>query len=588
MNLLSLLGLLVGVTLLVHLTHYWRRVPFVFILLGTALLVWNVAFASANSIDILSVTLAFEPASRDLLTLGLGLSGALALATTFQRDRISLSFLFWSWIPWSLALEVNDFVVAVFGWALGMVAIVLAMKPRKYQRASGAAYFLVFVVFASASLLLANRFAVLYPLTPEQTSLISLAILFLTFGLGLLLALFPFHFWVGPLTDDAPLPISALLLGLGQPIGLWLLFRLLSQYSWLSDKSNLFDIIALGGAATVIVGGVMAAFERRAGRLLGYTAMFTLGLALLDVSRATHEGIAYGGMELTARAVGLAVFACAITINQAVEDRWVQRVSLGAFLLAALSLVGVRLGVSFFERWNLITELAGADLRLVGLVLLAHIGVLVGSVRFARSWWLAEQQETEPQPEFAIEEEGEAVREPELVSMSLGASERVPTPATTPIEVAPTPPREEKELSPVALRQSAAGNGFDLNDEAANGDGESANGNRTNSEDEAGGSANDDEAGQEKTASEEYVFEEHVGEIMRVLVARLRPYVRRVLRSLPLGTRDVVLVVWRSWPIWASIALLLTLTMLLIAFAVVPQLWFSRVLNAFSSLPFVQ
>ena len=55
---------------------------------------------------------------------------------------------------------------------------------------------------------------------------------------------------------------------------------------------------------------------------------------------------------------------------------------------------------------------------------------------------------------------------------------------------------------------------------------------------------------EEKKAAEEYVFEDHVREIVRVTVRRSRPYVHRALRSLPLGTRDLVVLVWRTWPVW--------------------------------------
>ena len=71
----------------------------------------------------------------------------------------------------------------------------------------------------------------------------------------------------------APLPTAAAILALGQPIGLVLLIRFLDQYPWLVEKSNLFELMAVGGIAASIVGGLCAAVERRAGRLLGYTAV---------------------------------------------------------------------------------------------------------------------------------------------------------------------------------------------------------------------------------------------------------------------------------------------------------------------------
>ncbi len=160
MNLLALLLLLAVLALALQLTYPWGRVAFVLTLFGGALLAWNMAQASDNSLDVFTVTLALEPAPRGFLTLALGLTSALALATSLQRDRVSLAFLFWSWIPWFLALAVSDFVIAVFAWSIGLTTTVLAMKPRQHQRASGAAYFLVLVSVATASLLLISDLVV--------------------------------------------------------------------------------------------------------------------------------------------------------------------------------------------------------------------------------------------------------------------------------------------------------------------------------------------------------------------------------------------------------------------------------------------
>ena len=47
----------------------------------------------------------------------------------------------------------------------------------------------------------------------------------------------------------------------------------------------MLSLIILAGTAAVIVGGLMPIVERRAGRLIGYAGIFTLGLALIDLGR---------------------------------------------------------------------------------------------------------------------------------------------------------------------------------------------------------------------------------------------------------------------------------------------------------------
>jgi NADH:ubiquinone oxidoreductase subunit 2 (subunit N) len=571
LTLISLFSLLLILALVLYLIRFWPRLAFLVILFATAQLVLNTLKASTNSLDILSVTLTLEAAPRDFLTVGLGLTGLLALATLFQRDRVSLGFLFWSWAPWFIALVVNDFVVAVFAWTLGLVVAVFGMKPRKFHRASGAAYFLVVIVVALASLLLANRFIALYPLTPERTTLIQFAVVFLCLGFGLYFSLAPFHFWVGPMTDDAPLPTAAAVLALGQPIGLWLLFKLLNQTLWLSDKSNLFELMGLGGAATIIVGGLMAAVERRGGRMLGYAAIFTLGFALLDLSRATREGLAYSGLEILSRAVGLTALACAITIGREVKHPAARRIALAVSLLAGLSLVGLRLGVGLSERWNILLQLVGTDQRLFVLLILAHLGLLVGVIRFAGQWFEEDEARAERETEIAAPITRQLVYRRETVAVPAAVAELSRVEAGEGHADGEESTREPAVMGP--LSEEARGE-LHVEDELT------TEGNGTDQDN--GGEA------LEPVATEEYVFEEHVGEIVRTLVERARPHLRQASRSLPAGTIGLLALIWNTWRLWASIALLAALVALLLAVGFVPGLWFDHAVASFGQPAFIQ
>src|SRR5262249_21686448 len=156
--------------------------------------------------EFFGVTFDLQPLARDYLAAAMAISGILAIATSFADTRRVLGFMFWSWTAWLVALLVDDFVVGVFAWATGLAAMVIAMEPRRVQRVGGAAYFLVLVIIASAALLIGHRFIQLYPLTPDQTSLIDSSVLFLTWGLGIMLAVVPFMLWLGPMADETPLP----------------------------------------------------------------------------------------------------------------------------------------------------------------------------------------------------------------------------------------------------------------------------------------------------------------------------------------------------------------------------------------------
>ncbi len=386
MGLAPLLLLFIGSALIVHVARYWRPFGFVASVGATILLLWTVRGATSNALDLFGISFAIQPLARDYLLIGLALSGLLAVATSFGESRRTLGFLFWSWIAWVIALSVNDFVVGVFAWATGLAALVLAMEPRRVQRVGGAAYYLVLIIIGTALLLIGHRFVQLYPLTPDQTALIDSSLLFFTWGLGLLLAIVPFMLWLGPMADETPLPIIAMLLGLGQPIGLWLFYQLVGQYPRLMEQSGLQTILTFGGIGAVLIGGGLCLFERRAARLISFAGLYALGFVLLDLSRGTLEGTAYSVIELFSRAVSLSVMAASISVARNLPRRWLHAIAILVFILGGLNLVGIAPGIALATRWNLLLELEATDVRIFLLIMLATIGIVVGIARFVMLW----------------------------------------------------------------------------------------------------------------------------------------------------------------------------------------------------------
>ena len=386
MALSLLLLVLTAAALTLHVARYWRPLAFAASVAVTVVLVWAVQSAGTSSTEFFGMTFGLQPLARDYLTVAVALSGILAISTSFGDVRRTLGFLLWSWIVWLVALVVNDFVIGVFAWVSGLAIIVIAMEPRHAQRTGGAAYFLVLLVVAAGLLLIGHRFVQLYPLTPDQTALLDSAVLFLSWGLGLLLAIAPFLLWLGPMADETPPPIIAVLLGLGQPLGLWLLYSLIGQYPRLLEQSNLNTILMVGGLGSILLGGGLCVFERRIGRLMSYAGLFALGFVLVDLARGTLEGTAFAVIEIFARALSLSLMAASIVIARAIVNRWVNYLALVVFLLGGLNLVGLVPGVSMATRWNLLLEFEATDRRIFFLILLAMLGVLIGLARYVLTW----------------------------------------------------------------------------------------------------------------------------------------------------------------------------------------------------------
>ena len=97
-----------------------------------------------------------------------------------------------------------------------------------------------------------------------------------------------------------------------------------------------------------------------------------------------------------------------------------------------------------------------------------------------------------------------------------------------------------------------------------------------------GNGAGQEQESEEKDSSspEEYVFEQHVREILRTIAERTRPYFRRAARSLPAGTMGLIVLVWTTWRIWLSISLLIALIAVLLTLGLVPGAWSNRAVTS--------
>jgi len=378
--------ILVAAALTLHVARYWRPLAFVASAATTVILVWAAQNIGAGTSEIFGMHFGLQPLARDYLIVALALSGILAIATSFGDVRRGLGFLLWSWVVWLVALAIDDFVIGVFAWVSGLAIIVIAMEPRHAQRTGGAAYFLVLIVIAAGLLLIGHRFVQLFPLTPDRITLLDSAVLFLAWGLGLLLAIAPFILWLGPMADEAPPPIIAVLLGLGQPLGLWLLYLLIGQSPRLLEQTDLNVTLMIGGLGSIFIGGLLCVFERRVGRLMSYAGLLALGFILIDLARGTLEGAAFAVIEIFARALSLCVMAASVTIARAIPNRWVKYLALGVFLLGGLNLVGLGLGVALATRWNVLLDFEATDRRIFILILLAMLGVLIGLARYVLTW----------------------------------------------------------------------------------------------------------------------------------------------------------------------------------------------------------
>lgn len=398
MSILVLVLMCLGMGLAIRLLRRWPRLVFIATLVGTALLTALLAAIPVDSFNFLGRALVLDDMARVYLIPALAVTAALAFFGPLNFDAPADSpaqilansqgaFLFWSLAPLIVAMTLDSFPLAIFFWAIGLIVLMLLASPHREGRVGGAAQFLFVIVLATASLLLASRIIDVYPFTPENLDLIRDAVIFLSLGLGLLLAVAPFHIWLGPLADEMPPLGIAFLVGVAQPVGLWIVFERMSQLLWLtpSDKSPLLTVLLMGGALTAPVGALLAFAERRDGRFVAYLSMVSLGTVLMGFSIESPVGVMGGMLALLNRAIGIALIAGGLSFaRHHFERRW-QLVGAFAILCGGIAMAGIPPAPGFAARWVIYREFADTNAPLLALLLASNAAALLATVRIVWS-----------------------------------------------------------------------------------------------------------------------------------------------------------------------------------------------------------
>jgi len=212
---------------------------------------------------------------------------------------------------------------------------------------------------------------------------------FLMLGLALKAALFPMHAWMPNSYQYAPTPVAIFFAACSTKVALFVMLRfefvvLLPNLGQYAEILSSF-LIPLCVAA-FLVGSAVAIFERDLKRMLGYSSVAQIGYIILGMSLATSAGLTasmihFFNHALIKAALFTAVAGIFLRYGSARLDDLAglgQRMPLTmfAFVLAGLSLIGVPLTAGFISKWYLIQ----AVLETGSLGILLTILILVSSL----------------------------------------------------------------------------------------------------------------------------------------------------------------------------------------------------------------
>jgi len=228
-----------------------------------------------------------------------------------------------------------------------------------------------------------------------QSKVVLVAFAFFMVGVSLKMALFPLHVWLPDAYTYAPSTVSALLAPLMTKVGAYVMIRVLFTVFKPHFSIELIPATAILGwmaAGAILFGAIMALAQVDLKRMLTYILVSEVGYIALGVGLANRNGLTGAILHiLNDSFMMLALFLVVGAIMYRYGKREIPQLrylhrkmpfTMAAFVIAALSVIGIPPTCGFFSKWYLILGAIDANQWVFVAVLL--ISSLLNVVLFFR------------------------------------------------------------------------------------------------------------------------------------------------------------------------------------------------------------
>jgi formate hydrogenlyase subunit 3/multisubunit Na+/H+ antiporter MnhD subunit len=235
----------------------------------------------------------------------------------------------------------------------------------------------------------------------------------LAIGLGLWLAIFPFHTWVPLLSRDGH-PYSAGFIFSMVPTTILLFFLdFFNTFSWLREEVLLLTISQILGIVMIVLGGIFAAFQRELTRLVGYAVMVEIGFSLLAMSLNQVIGWQSYILILIPRIIGIAICTLAISIWKNKElsmdidsfhgEFYKSTFAMLGFLVGWFTFSGLPLLPGFPTKLPILIGLSQISITPIIFVSIGLFGLFIAGFRFLAIIFSTSHVETEIESESLLQ-----------------------------------------------------------------------------------------------------------------------------------------------------------------------------------------
>ena len=200
-----------------------------------------------------------------------------------------------------------------------------------------------------------------------ETRTAMVAFAFLTVGMLIKLAMFPMHMWLPNAYCYAPSLVTAFLAATATKVSIYVFLRFTFTVwgaEFVFEKLNLDIFLIPLSLIGIYVASLSAIYQTNIKRLLAYSSVAQIGYMMLGIGFVSITGLTGGIVHLfnhalMKAALFLAVGCAVLRLGSSDLADWKgigrrMPVTMAAFVLAGLSLIGVPLTVGFISKWYLI------------------------------------------------------------------------------------------------------------------------------------------------------------------------------------------------------------------------------------------
>lgn len=244
----------------------------------------------------------------------------------------------------------------------------------------------------------------------DSSRTINSGLAFIMVGVSIKLALFPLHMWLPPAYTHAPSAVSAFLAGTATKVAVYVMIRFIFTVFGVNHvfEEMGMDLILMALAIVAIFKcSYMATVQSNVKTVLAYSSVAQIGYMILGLSLVSVAGLMSGLIHIFNHAlmkgalfmaVGAVFYRVGSVDISAFRGLGKQMpLTMAAFTIAGLSIVGVPLTVGFVSKWYLVT--AALDQSHWAIAALVLAGSLLAVIYIGRVLEAAYLQSASPDSE---------------------------------------------------------------------------------------------------------------------------------------------------------------------------------------------